>query len=152
MSCLSGASIRRRRIITPYEPRTVFHGLSYGESLAGYDVRLAHAVELIAGHTVLGVTLEHFDMPTDLLGRVHDKSTWARLGVHVQNTVIEPGWRGYLTLELTYLPLVGAASLPQPGAGFPIAQIIFEELDRPVDAYRGKYQNQPQAPVGAVLE
>ena len=40
-------------------------------------------------------------MPSDVLGQVCDKSTWARRGVAVQNTIIEPGWRGYLTVELT---------------------------------------------------
>jgi dCTP deaminase len=36
------------------------------------------------------------------MGIVHDKSTWARRGLVVQNTVIEPGWHGYqTTIELT---------------------------------------------------
>ena len=34
------------------------------------------------------------------MGIVHDKSTWARRGLVVQNTVIEPGWHGYLTIEV----------------------------------------------------
>ena len=41
-------------------------------------------------------------MPRDMVGVVHDKSTWARRGLSVFNTVIEPGWRGKLTLELVY--------------------------------------------------
>jgi dCTP deaminase len=52
----------------------------------------------------------------------------------VQNTVIEPGWRGYLTLELTNH---GPNRLEIP-AGSPIAQIIFEMLDEPTEQpYRG---------------
>lgn len=81
-------------------------GMSYGLSCAGYDVRLARDETLVSGFTTVGVTLEHMDFPPDLLGLVKDKSTWARKGVQVQNTVIEPGWRGHLAVEMTYQPVL----------------------------------------------
>jgi deoxycytidine triphosphate deaminase len=84
----------------------VSSGMSYGLSCAGYDVRLARDETLVSGFTTVGVTLEHMDFPPDLLGLVKDKSTWARKGVQVQNTVIEPGWRGHLAVEMTYQPVL----------------------------------------------
>lgn len=83
-------------------------------------------------------------MPPYLVGIVHDKSTWARRGLSVRNTVIEPGWHGFLTLELVY---DGNTRLTIP-AGAGIAQIIFHELASPAN-YDGKYQNQPDKPVQA---
>lgn len=87
---LTGQTIRAIGIITPHEPRTVFNGMTYGEGLAGYDIRLGQDAEIVPGYTTLGVSLERFDLPNDVLGRVCDKSTWARRGVSVQNTVLEP--------------------------------------------------------------
>ena len=71
--------------------------------------------------------------------------TWARRGLSVFNTVAEPGWEGYLTLELVYhrwWPLF----IPR-GSG--IAQAIFHQLANPADYGQGKYQNQENRPVAA---
>jgi len=88
-------------------------------------------------------------MPLDLLGRVTDKSTWARRFLTVQNTIIEPGWCGYLTLELTNHSDVDIHIM----RGMPIAQIIFDVLDEPTEKpYMGKYQNQQSGPVAARLQ
>ena len=88
-----------------------------------------------------------FDMPDDLVGVVHDKSTWARQGVSVFNTVIEPGWRGYLTLEIVFH---GNKPVHLP-AGAGIAQVLFHTLERPA-SYSGKYQNQANNPVPSIFE
>lgn len=132
------------RLITPFHMRSEIDGFTYGLGPAGYDVRLAEDVHLDStGYVVLGSTIEHFHMPDDLIARVCDKSSWARRGLFVQNTVIEPGWRGYLTLELTYAR-PGAIDIK---AGCPIAQILFEELDKPTALpYEGKYQDQEAGP------
>jgi len=149
---LSSQTIRRFKIFSPFAERT-FHeptGTSFGLSAAGYDVRLDGEVRLTKGITVLGSTREHFTMPFDIVGVVHDKSTWARRGVTVQNTVIEPGWKGYLTLELLYFPLNNGPKeliIPQ---GAPIAQVLLQYLDLPTDQpYEGKYQNQERGPQAA---
>lgn len=122
------------------------HGVSYGLTEAGYDIRIKQSVTL---HPVqrfaLASAIEEFDMPRRLVGIVHDKSTWARQGLSVFNTCIEPGWKGFLTLELV---LHGNGELYIP-AGAGIAQVLFHELIEPA-AYSGKYQSQADMPVEAI--
>lgn len=136
------------------------HGVSYGLSEAGYDIRVKQTivfeqdetcgwVSFVAGsiefsNFALASSVEEFDMPDNLLGIVHDKSTLARQGVSVFNTVIEPGWKGFLTLEISYH---GSKDLVIP-AGAGIAQVIFHQTleERP---YTGKYQNQSDKPIAA---
>lgn len=137
------------------------HGVSHGLSEAGYDIRIKQTVRfkcllwLLPFHKVgddrwrfgkftLASAVEQFNMPPNLVGIVHDKSTWARRTLSVFNTVIEPGWKGYLTLELVYH---GNDDLIIP-AGTGIAQVIFHEVSLPA-AYEGKYQNQEDNPVAA---
>ena len=123
--------------------------MSYGLSSAGYDVRLKRGVYLKPGQFRLGSTLERFSMPNDVLAIVHDKSTWARRGIALQNTVIEPGWRGWLTVEITNH---GEEEVRIP-AGAPIAQIVFHKLlEATQQPYAGKYQDQEDMPVEARLE
>lgn len=124
------------------------HGVSHGLTEAGYDLRIAEAVTLHPFKRFsLAYAMEQFDMPPDLVGVVHDKSTWARRGLSVFNTVIEPGWKGFLTLELVYHRW-GVLRIP---AGAGIAQVLFHQISEGA-AYAGKYQNQPARPVSAILE
>lgn len=130
-------------MIEPFCERTVENGMSYGLSHAGYDVRIAQSIHLEKGRFELASTIERFRMPNSILGMVHDKSSWARQGLSLFNTVIEPGWHGFLTLELVYhgvMPLFIKA-------GSPIAQIVFMRLTEPTEKpYEGKYQNQQSGP------
>lgn len=151
---LSAQSIRARclktpALVKPFCERDVSHGRSYGLSACGYDVRLAQDIWLWPFWGRLGSIIEHIHMPVDLCGEVKDKSTNARLFILVQNTVIEPGWTGYLTVELTRF-------LPWPiklKKGTPIAQIMFKQLDQPTEIpYFGKYRAQGMAPQRAILE
>ena len=136
------------------------HGVSYGLGEAGYDIRIKQTIEFrngfdgphvhidgvaCPGRFIIASAIDEFDMPEDMVGIVHDKSTWARRGLSVFNTVIEPGWKGFLTLELVYH---GGGNLLIP-AGAGIAQVIFHEVYAPA-SYDGKYQNQPDQPVGAI--
>jgi dCTP deaminase len=134
--------------LEPFSERTVQNGMSYGVSLAGYDVRVAENVELPPGAFTLGSTVERFCLPNNLVGIVHDKSTWARQGLAVQNTVIEPGWDGYLTLELTNHSSVTLCI----SRGDPIAQVIFHYTDEETQGYTGKYQDQGKGPQEARFE
>lgn len=139
-------------------------GTSFGLSEAGYDIRIKQEIWFYTedgqkyvdvgdgethcvttdGRFTLASAMEEFAMPDNLTGIVHDKSTWARRGLSVFNTVIEPGWKGYLTLELVYH---GEGELVIP-AGAGIAQVIFHE-NKAEAAYSGKYQNQEDEPVPA---
>ena len=139
------------------------YGVSYGMSEAGYDIRVKQdivfkkglfrrtvsvgAQKPVKGNFTLASTIEHFEMPNNLVGIVHDKSTHIRKGLIVGNTVIEPGWSGYLTLELFYHG--NEDLIIKAGSG--IAQVIFHTVINPVN-YIGKYQNQPDKPVEAIYE
>lgn len=105
-----------------------------------------NVAEIVEGNFVLASAIEEFQMPDDLVGIVHDKSTWARHGLSVANTVIEPGWRGFLTLELTYH---GHKPL-HLSAGTGIAQVIFHQLWEKT-IYQGSYQDQDDRPVGSAV-
>lgn len=149
MTILSAQSIRIRcavagmRMVEPYAERTEAHGMTYGLGPAGYDVRIAETVNLPPGGFVLASTVERFDIPRDILAMVADKSTWARNGIAVQHTVIEPGWRGHLTLEISNHSDTHVSIF----SGQPIAQIIFHLLDAPTEQpYAGKYQDQQAGP------
>lgn len=141
---LPAQEIRRIRPVEPFVERTVHaDGMSYGLSHAGYDVRIAEHVYLKPHGFKLASTMERFQMPSSMVGMVHDKSSWARRGLSLFNTVIEPGWYGYLTLELVnnsdYAIIIDA--------GMPIAQIVFMHLTEPTELpYKGKYQNQEAGP------
>lgn len=120
---------------------------SYGLSSCGYDVRIAEDVWLWPLWGRLASTIEYFNMPNDVMAEVKDKSSWARRFVTVQNTVIEPGWKGYLTLELTNHRLWPVLIRK----GTPIAQIVFKQLDVATNQpYSGKYQNQKAGPQKAI--
>lgn len=160
MTILSYQTIRKlcieNSLILPWEERTHYEGVSFGLSAAGYDVRiefdgagLLKRRFLKPGEFILASTIERFVMPMNLVGIVHDKSTWARRGLAVQNTVIEPGWEGWLTLELTNHG--NDQILLTRGVG--IAQIIFHKLDESTNLQcNGKYQNQERGPVKAKFQ
>ena len=146
---LPAQEIRKLRPLDPFVERKVAFGTTYGLGPAGYDVRIAETIRLWRGRFLLASTIEHFDMPNDVMAIVHDKSTWARRGVAVQNTVIEPGWRGWLTLEIT----MHAWRLLRIRSGTPIAQIVFHRLEAPTErSYQGKYQDQRRGPQPAIRE
>src|SRR5688572_29515917 len=109
MTVASYQTIKRLAPIKDMQERTKFHGVTYGLGPCGYDIRIAEDLFLHAWlendksfvDFGLASSMEEFQMPNNLVGIVHDKSTWARKGLAVQNTVIEPGWHGFLILELT---------------------------------------------------
>jgi len=140
---LPAQTIREIKPITPFVERTIERGMSWGLSHAGYDVRIAEDLTLLPGGFALGSTVERFKMPDDILGMVHDKSSWARQGLSLFNTVIEPGWEGYLTLELVN----HSNDVLRIKMGMPIAQIVFMRLTEPTEKpYVGKYQDQEAGP------
>jgi dCTP deaminase len=152
--------------------------VSYGLSSVGYDIRLgrdfkapindprrilnpkSHHSEdwlsvacndiiILPGAFILGVSLERFAIPPDICGTCVGKSTYARMGLIVNVTPLEPGWRGYLTLELSNT----GRNPVRVYAGEGIAQIQFHRLSgRPAVTYAdrsGKYQDQAAEPTEA---
>jgi len=142
VSVLSSQSIwARRAMLAPMKLKYKLNGLSGGLGSASYDVAIAETIIMWPGRFKLASTIEKFYMPHDLCATVHDKSTWARRGLCCQTTFIDPGWEGYLTLELTLHSFRFFRIL----AGTPIAQIVFHMLDKYTNLpYSGKYQHQEQ--------
>jgi dCTP deaminase len=159
-------------MIEPFEPMQVREGvISYGLSSYGYDIRVAPEFKVFTNvHNVvvdpksfdprsfvdvrekeciippnsfaLARTEEYFRMPGNVLAICVGKSTYARCGIVVNVTPLEPGWEGYLTLEISN-------TTPLPAkiyAGEGIAQLLFLEGDEePSIGYadrKGKYQHQ----------
>lgn len=146
---LSAKSIRYLELITPCIERSVVRGRSCGLSLAGYDLRIAQTLYLEPGEFQLASSIERFKMHNQVMGFVKDKSSWARIGMSVFNTVIEPGWEGYLTLELVNHGYERIRLLE----GDPVAQVIFQYINSETKGYgNGKYQNQESGPQKARYE
>lgn len=136
-------------LVSPFHERTIENGMTFGLGPAGYDVRIKQRVLIRARSFELASIVEHISLPDDITAMVMDKSSWARKGLSLMNTVVEPGWRGFLTIEISNLSLVPLV-IP---AGAPIAQIMFIRLDEPTQQpYAGKYQDQPDRPVLAIAE
>jgi len=155
VSQLSAQSIRRlcmrsEPMIDPFESeRKIINGKSYGLSASSYDVRIAHNLMLNSGQSSLAHTVENFRIPTNVVGYVVDKSTYARRFITAFNTLLDPGWEGNLTLELVNL---GDRSI-NIHAGDPIVQIVFHWLDEHTDRpYDGKYMYQTPAAHGPRYE
>jgi dCTP deaminase len=87
-------------------------------------------------------TIEYIDMPRDYLAICVGKSTYARCGIIVNVTPIEPEWRGKITLEISNTTPLPAKIYANEG----IAQLIFLKGERTCSkSYadkRGKYQDQ----------
>ena len=91
---------------------------------------------------ILAATREYIELPNDLAAFVEGRSSIGRMGLFIQNaSVVVPGFRGTLTLEL-----YNANILPiRLRAGRKICQLIFFQMDQPAGKpYQGKYQNQKQ--------
>ena len=167
--CHPPALLNFAPMIHPVHDRSEANGMTFGLGPAGYDIRVAEEIELwpinlenlvnnwLAKRVpwffkhrpsfVLASTPEHFDLPNDITFKVEDKSSFARKGLSVFNTTAEPGWRGWLTLELKNH---GEEVIRIP-AGSPIAAVCFERLEAPtIMPYAGKYQDQRRGPQPAI--
>jgi len=95
----------------------------------------------------LARSLEYIRMPDNVLGIVLGKSTYARAGIVTNFTPLEPGWHGYITIEISNTAPLPAKIYANEG----IAQVLFVEGDgAPEVTYaskKGKYQGQ----IGVVL-
>ena len=145
--------------------------ISYGVSSYGYDVRCSNEFKVFTNiHSVtvdpknfddnsfidiqsdvcvippnsfaLARTVEYFKIPRNVLTIWLGKSTYARCGIIVNVTPLEPEWEGHVTLEFS-----NTTNLPaRIYAGEGVAQMIFFESDEDCEtSYKdrgGKYQGQ----------
>ena len=145
--------------------------ISYGVSSFGYDVRCSNEFKVFTNiHSVtvdpkkfddnsfidihaescvippnsfaLARTVEYFKIPRNVLTICLGKSTYARCGIIVNVTPLEPEWEGHVTLEFS-----NTTNLPaRIYAGEGVAQMIFFESDEDCEtSYKdrgGKYQGQ----------
>lgn len=145
--------------------------ISYGLSSYGYDVRSADEFKIFTNINsaivdpknfdpssfidiktnvciippnsfVLARTVEHFRIPRNVLVICLGKSTYARCGIIVNVTPLEPEWEGHITLEFSNTTNLPAKIYANEG----VAQLIFLESDVPCEiSYKdrfGKYQGQ----------
>ncbi|RNE49971.1 dCTP deaminase [Corynebacterium alimapuense] len=98
------------------------------------------------GEFVLASTLEKFTLPADLAGRLEGKSSLGRLGLLTHSTAgfIDPGFSGYITLELS-----NVANLPMTlWPGMKVGQLALFNMSSPAETPYGsgvlgsKYQGQ----------
>ena len=159
-------------MIEPFVKELVRKGtISYGLSSYGYDIRVADEFKIFTNvysvivdpkdfdersfidyrgdyaiippnSFALARSVEYFRIPRNVLGLCIGKSTYARAGIIVNITPLEPEWEGYLTIEISNTTPLPAKIYANEG----IAQIIFLEADELTrTSYKdrkGKYQNQ----------
>ena len=145
--------------------------ISYGLSSYGYDARVADEFKIftnVDSATVdpkdfasnsfvdrqtdvciippnsfaLARTVEYFRVPDDVLVICLGKSTYARCGIIVNVTPLEPGWEGHVTLEFSNTTPLPAKIYANEG----LAQVLFFEPDEECEVSyadkKGKYQKQ----------
>ena len=102
------------------------------------DGRLHHSAQFLRA----GLTVEYFRIPRNVLTVCLGKSTYARCGIIVNVTPLEPEWEGHVTLEFSNTTPLPARIYANEG----VAQMLFFESDEVCEtSYKdrgGKYQGQ----------
>ena len=159
-------------MISPFEDKQVREGkISYGLSSFGYDARVSEEFKIFTNVNseivdpkdfrptnfvtknvpvciippnsfVLARTIERFKIPKDILVICLGKSTYARCGIIVNVTPLEPGWEGHVTLEFSNTTPLPAKIYANEG----VAQfILLKGNETPEVTYadrNGKYMGQ----------
>ena len=159
-------------MISPFEEKQISEGkISYGLSSFGYDARVSNEFKIFTNVNseivdpksfkpsnfvtknvsecvippnsfVLASTVEYFKIPKDVLVICLGKSTYARCGIIVNVTPLEPGWEGHVTLEFSNTTPLPAKIYANEG----VAQFIFlQGNEKPEISYsdrKGKYMGQ----------
>ena len=163
---------KEEKIIEPFESSQVRMGkISYGLSSYGYDARVADEFKIFTNVNnalvdpknfsndgfverkaetciippnsfVLARTVEYFRIPRNILVVCLGKSTYARCGIIVNVTPLEPEWEGHVTLEFSNTSPLPAKIYANEGA----CQFLFLEGNEPPKySYadkKGKYMKQ----------
>jgi dCTP deaminase len=159
-------------MIEPFVEAQVREGvISYGLSSYGYDLRVSDEFKVftnvynalvdpkqfapdsfvdVRGSTcivppnsfALARSVEYFRIPRNVLTICLGKSTYARCGLIVNVTPFEPGWEGFVTLEISNTTPLPARVYAHEG----LCQVLFFEGDEPPEVSyadrKGKYQGQ----------
>ena len=159
-------------MISPFEGKQIREGkIAYGLSSFGYDARVSDEFKIFTNVNseivdpknfkpsnfvtknileciippnsfVLASTIEYFKIPKDVLVICLGKSTYARCGIIVNVTPLEPGWEGHVTLEFSNTTPLPAKIYANEG----VAQFVFlKGNERPEISYsdrKGKYMGQ----------
>jgi dCTP deaminase len=105
---------------------------------AGYDLRLAEKLEMQPGQRILVATLERVELGEDLVGTLHIRSSLARAGIIASLALVDPGFRGQLTI-LLYNAGNGRFTMDRNDRFLQIA--IHQLGTKTLRPYRGKYQD-----------
>ena len=161
-----------KEMIKPFiEKQKAENSISYGLSSFGYDARVSDEFRIFTdvdsavvdpknfnknsfvsrkskecvippNSFVLASTVEYFKIPKDVLVICLGKSTYARCGIIVNVTPLEPGWEGHVTLEFSNTTPLPAKIYANEG----VAQFIFlKGNEKPEVSYsdrKGKYMGQ----------
>lgn len=162
----------RTGMIEPFVEKQTRQGvISYGLSSYGYDARVSDEFLIFTNvdndivdpkafsgtsfvkrksdvcvippnSFVLASTVEYFRVPDDILVICVGKSTYARCGIIVNVTPLEPGWEGHVTLEFSNTTPLPAKIYANEGA----CQFLFLQGDQPCETSyadrAGKYMKQ----------
>ena len=162
----------RKGMIRPFVAKQVREGvISYGLSSYGYDMRIADDFKIFTNvlnatvdpknfdsrsfvnfkgkecvippnSFILARSVEYFKIPRDIQTLCVGKSTYARCGLIVNVTPLEPEWEGYVTLEVSNTTPLPAKVYANEG----IAQVLFFSGDSVCQTSyadkKGKYQKQ----------
>ena len=159
-------------MINPFADRQVREGvISYGVSAYGYDLRVADEFKIFTNVNstivdpkhfdersfvefngpvcivppnsfALARSVEYFKIPRSVITLCVGKSTYARCGIIVNVTPLEPEWEGFVTLEISNTTPLPARVYANEG----LCQIVFFESDELCEVSykdkKGKYQAQ----------
>ena len=163
---------RTHNMISPFEDKQVRGTkISYGLSSFGYDARVSNEFKIFTNINseiidpknfkqnnfvskngeeciippnsfVLSSTVEYFKIPNNIMVICLGKSTYARCGIIVNVTPLEPSWEGHVTLEFSNTTPLPAKIYANEG----VAQFIFlkgnEKPDITYADRNGKYMKQ----------
>ena len=163
---------KTHNMISPFEDKQVRGTkISYGLSSFGYDARVSNEFKIFTNVNseiidpknfkqnnfiskngeeciippnsfMLSSTVEYFKIPNNIMVICLGKSTYARCGIIVNVTPLEPSWEGYVTLEFSNTTPLPAKIYANEG----IAQFIFlkgnEKPDITYADRNGKYMKQ----------
>jgi len=151
--------------------------ISYGLSSYGYDMRISNTFKLYSGtglldpknlsadmytdavvdilelepySSALGLSVEYFRIPRNIITITFGKSTYARCGILVNVTPFEPEWEGFVTISISNMNRFPVRIY----AGEGIAQVLFLRGDgiceKSYADKKGKYQAQKDITVSKV--